>query len=170
MSKTIDAQLSQLRFPATCVVCMSPATKQNKLDKTFTYGRRSYTVTVNVPMCEQHFNAASFKGTAERIVGMIGVFLAILVGLFAMIMLMTHWQGTGQGNILLDLFAGDVFGLGMFLIVWAIVSISIAPKFADPDSKEARKAVQVTHYWPKDKFVRLSFEQENLAEIVQRMS
>src|SRR6266498_4033126 len=112
MSKTIDAQLSELRFPLTCVVCKSPASKQYKLEKTFTYGGRSYTVKVNVPMCEQHFNAASFKSPAERLVGILGVIIGILVGLFAMVMLLLRWHGTGAGNILLNLFVGGVFGLG----------------------------------------------------------
>jgi len=170
MSKTIDAQLSQLHFPMTCAVCMSPATTHYKLDKIFTYGRRSHTVKVDVPMCEQHFSAASFKGAAERFVGWLGVGISILVGLFAMVILILRWQGTGEGNILLNLFVGGVFGLGIFLIVWAIISLSIAPRFADPASKEARNAVQITHYWPKDKFVRLSFEQDYLADIVQKMS
>ena len=170
MSKTIDVQLSQIHFPMTCVVCMSRAIKHYKLDKIFTYGRRSYTVTVDVPMCDQHFNAASFKGTAERLVGTLGVILGILVGLFAMIVLILRWQGTGEGNILLNLFVGGVFGLGMFLIVWAVISLSIAPRFADPASKEAREAVRITQYWPKDQFVQLSFENEPLADIVQRSS
>jgi hypothetical protein len=168
MSKTIDAQLSQIHFPATCVVCMSPASRPYKLEKTFTYGRRSYTVKVDVPMCEQHFQVASFKGPAERLVGFIGIGLGILTGLFATIMLFLHWRGTGQGNILLNLFAGGVLGIGILLIVWAIVSLSIAPLFAETESKEARNAVQITHYWPKDQFVRLKFENEQLAEIVQR--
>lgn len=168
MSKSIDVQLSQLRFPATCVVCMSPALKEYKLQKTFTYGRRSFTVTVTVPMCEQHFNAASSKGPAERFVGMLGVIGAIPVGIFATVMLITYWQGTGQGNIPLNLLVGGIFGIGMALIVWAVVSLSIAPLFAEQDSKEARNAVRITHYWPKDQFVRLTFEQEQLAEIVQK--
>lgn len=167
MTKTIDAQLSQLRFPMTCVVCMSPATKLFKLEKIFTYGRQSYTVSVEVPMCNQHFEAASFKGTAERLVGTLGVVIGILFGLFAAIMLILRWRGTGEGNIFLNLSVAGIFGLGMFLIVWAVISLSLAPHFADPASKEARNAVRITHYWPKDQFVRLSFENEQLAEIVQ---
>jgi hypothetical protein len=146
---------------------MSPASKQYELQKTFTYGRRSYTTTVNVPMCEQHFNAASFKGPAERLVGPLGVILGILVGIFATVMLIWHWHGTGQGNIPLNLLIGGIFGIGTFLIIWAIVSLSVAPLFADRDSKEARNTVRITHYWPKDQFVRLTFENEQLAEIVQ---
>jgi hypothetical protein len=121
-------------------------------------------------MCELHLNIASYKGTAERLVGWLGVGIGILVGLFAMITLIIRWRGTGEGNILLNLFAGSVFGLGMFLIVWAIISLSIAPKFADPDSKEARNAVQIMRYWPKDQFVQLKFEHDHLADIVQKMN
>jgi hypothetical protein len=166
MPHAIDIHLSQVRFPATCVVCMSPACKEYRLQKIFTYGRRSYTVAVNAPMCDLHFASASFKGTAERLVGRLGFVAGILAGLFATIRLLLHWQATGQGNMFLNLFAGGVFGIGMFLIVWAIISLSVAPLFAEPASKEARNAVKMTRYWPRDQFVRLEFQNEELAEIV----
>ena len=170
MPKTIDVPLLQVRFPATCVVCLSPASKSYELDKTFTYGRRSYTVKVSVPMCETHFQAASFKGIAEKLVGTLGVITGILAGLLAAIILMLRWRGTGEGNIILNLFAGGVFGIGIFLIVWAVVALSIAPLFAEPESKEARNAVRITHYWPKDQIVRLEFQDEQLAEITEQTS
>jgi hypothetical protein len=147
---------------------MSPSSKEYKLEKTFTYGRRSYTVKVNVPMCDRHYEVASHKGLAERIVGILGVVIGILVGIFAMTMLILRWHGAGEGNIPLNLFAGGVFGIGMFLIVWAITALSIAPLFAERESKEARNAIRIVHYWAKDQFVRLSFENDQLAEIVQR--
>ena len=170
MSKAIDVPLSQVRFPSTCVVCMSPASKSYELQKTFTYGRRSYAVKVNVPMCELHFEAASFKGTAERLVGTLGVIGGILAGLFAAIILMVRWQGTGEGNLILNLFAGGVFGIGIFLIVWAVVALSVAPLFAQPESKEARNAVRITHYWPRNQIVRLDFQNEQLAEMVGKIN
>jgi len=168
MSKAIDVPLSQVRFPSTCVVCMSPASKQYPLEKTFTMGRRSYTVKVNVPMCDLHFEAASFKGTAEKLVGNLGVIGGILAGLFAAVTLIVRWHGTGEGNIILNLFAGGVFGIGIFLIVWAVMALSVAPLFAEPESKEARNAVRITHYWPRDQIARLDFQNEQLAEIVEK--
>jgi hypothetical protein len=167
MSKAIDVPLSQFRFPATCVVCMSPASKQYILEKTFSYGRRSYTVKVNVPMCDSHFEAASFKGMAEKLVGTLGVIGGILAGLFAAVILMIRWEGTGEGNLILKLFAGGVFGVGIFLIVWAVIALSVAPLFAEPESKEARNAVRITHYWPGKQVVRLEFQNEQLAEMVE---
>jgi hypothetical protein len=166
MPKTIDVPLSEVRFPATCVVCMSPAPKSYELQKIFTYGHRSYTVKVNVAMCDLHFEAASFKGTAEKLVGTLGVIGGILAGLFAAIILMARWRGTGEGNLILNLFAGGVFGLGIFLIVWAVVALSVAPLFAEPESQEARNAIRITRYWPSDKVVRLEFQNEQLADIV----
>ena len=170
MAKALDVFLSQVRFPPTCVVCMSPASKEYPLEKTFTMGRRSYTVKVEVPMCDTHFEAASFKGTAEKLVGTLGVVAGILVGLFAAIMMIVRWQGAGDGNIILQLIAAGVFGIGIFLIVWAVFSLSIAPLFAEPESKEARNAVRITGYWPKDQVVRLDFKNEPLAEIVKQVS
>jgi hypothetical protein len=168
MSKSIDVPLSQLKFPSTCVVCMSPASKQYELQKIFSYGRRSYTVKISVPMCNQHFEAASFKGTAEKLVGTFGIIGGIGAGLLATIILLISWQSTSHDSLILKLFAGGVFGLGIFIMVWAIISVGLAPLFAEPSSKEARNAVKITHYWPKDQFVRLEFKNEQLVEIVQR--
>jgi len=117
-------------------------------------------------MCDLHFEAASFKGTAEKLVGTLGVIGGILAGLFAAIILMARWRGTGEGNLILNLFAGGVFGLGIFLIVWAVVALSVAPLFAEPESQEARNAIRITRYWPSDKVVRLEFQNEQLADIV----
>src|ERR1041385_8025712 len=166
MPKTIDVPLSEVRFPATCVVCMSPAPKSYELQKIFTYGHRSYTVKVNVAMCDLHFEAASFKGTAEKLVGTLGVIGGILAGLFAAIILMVRWRGTGEGNLILNLLAGGVFGLGIFLIVWAVVALSVAPLFAEPESKEAPNAIRITRYWPSEKVVRLELQNAQLADIV----
>jgi hypothetical protein len=149
---------------------MSPAAKQYLLEKTFSMGRRSYTIRVNVPMCDPHFEAASFKGSAEKLVGALGVVGGILAGLFAAVILMVRWQGTGADNIILKLFAGSIFGLGIFLIVWAVMALSVAPLFAERESKEARNAVTITHYWPKDQVVRLKFQNEQLAEIVANIN
>jgi hypothetical protein len=145
---------------------MSPASKQYTLEKIFSMGRRSYTVKVNVPMCDRHFEAASFKGTAEKLVGTLAVIGGILAGLFAAIGLFLRW--VGEGNIILKLFAGGVFGLGIFLIVWAVMALSVAPLFAEPESKEARNAVRITHYWPSEQVVRLEFQNEQLAEMVEQ--
>lgn len=169
MSKSIDVQLSQLKFPSTCcVVCMSPVATEYELQKTFSYGRRSYTVKVSVPMCSQHFESASFKGTAEKLVGTLGLIGGIGAGLLVTIILLISWQETSHDSLILKLFAGGVFGLGIFVMVWAVIALGLAPLFAEPTSKEARNAVRITHYWPKDQFVRLEFENEPLAEIVQR--
>ena len=168
MSKATDVPLSQLRLPSTCVVCMSPASKHYPLEKIFSMGRRSYTVKVNVPMCDLHFQSASFKGTVEKLVGKLAVIGGILAGLFAAIILFVRWEGNGANNIILKLFGGGVFGLGIFLIVWALIALSVAPLFAEPESKEARNAVRITHYWPKDQIVRLEFQNEQLAEIVEK--
>ncbi len=119
-------------------------------------------------MCELHFEAASFKGTAEKLVGTLGMIAGILAGLTAMIVLLMHWVSTGEKNLVLNFFAGGVVGLGIFIMVWAAISLGLPPLFAAPESKEARNAVKITHYWPNDQFVRLEFQNESLAEIVQK--
>jgi len=147
---------------------MSPALKQFLLEKIFTYGRRSYTIKVNVPMCHQHFEAASFKGTAERVAGYLAMAGGILAGILAMIILLLRWEG--ENSILTKLFVGGMVGFGFFILVWWIIFASIVPLFATRESKEARNAVKITRYWPREEFVRLEFKNEHLTEIVQRAS
>ena len=168
MSKSIDAHLSQLRFPSTCVVCMSPASTQFELEKMFSYGRKTYTVKVKVPMCNQHFEAASFKGTAERFMDAMAIAGGLVAGLLAVALLYLRW--VGENGLLTKLFVGAMVGFGFFILVWWIISSSIVPLFATRESKEARNAVRITRYWPHEGFVRLDFENEQLAEIVQRSS
>ena len=168
MSKSVDVPLSQLKFPSICVVCMAPATMKYELQKIFSYGRRSYTVKAHVPMCNQHFEAASFKGTFEKLVEFLGIIEGMGAGIVAIIILLIAWQPTPYDSIFLKIFAGSIVGFGAFIIIWALIALWLAPMFAEPASKEARKAVQITNYWPRDQFVRLEFKHEPLAEIVEK--
>jgi hypothetical protein len=52
-------------------------------------------------MCDPHFEAASFKGTAEKFVSTLGVMGGILAGLFATVILFIRWEGAGESNIIL---------------------------------------------------------------------
>jgi len=150
------------------VVCLTPAAKQYQLVKTFSMGRRSYTVKVNVPMCDAHFQAATFKGTAEKLVGTLAVIGGALAGFLAAVVLFLRWEGAG--NIILKLFGGGLFGLGIFSIVWVVIAVSVAPLFAEPESKEARNAVKITHYWPREEAVRLEFQNEQVAEMAKQIN
>ena len=66
MSKAIDVLLSQVKFPSTCVVCLSPASKQYLLQKTFSMGRRSYTVKVNVRCVTHILKPQASKGRLKN--------------------------------------------------------------------------------------------------------
>lgn len=166
MSQTLDVSLPDVKFPSACVVCLSPAAKMYTIEKMFTYGRRSYTVKVPVPMCGQHFEAASTKSPAEKFVDGLAVYGGILVGLLVATIGFMRWEG--DVNIIGKLFGSGLFGFGGFIIFWWITSASIAPIFAAPDSKEARNAVQIAFYWPQNKIVRLEFKNNSLAEMVQK--
>ena len=168
MSRSIDVRLSHLKFPSTCVVCLSPASTQYELQKIFSYGRRSYTAKVKVPMCEQHFEAASFKGTGERLVATLGIISGIGAGILAAVILFVGWQPTEYDSLILKIFAGGLFGFGVFIMIWTFIALGLAPLFAEPASKEVPSAVRIRHCWPKDQVVRLEFKNVHLAEIVKR--
>jgi hypothetical protein len=170
MTKTIEVQLSQLKFPPTCVVCMSPASKQYGVSQVFSQGTRSATVHINVPMCSTHFEAASASNSAEKIVATCGVIVGIVAGIAALIILILRWVPTGNDSIILKLFIGSIVGFGVFIMVWALFTFWIAPMFAAGESKEARNAVRIVLVSPNAEILRLEFMNEQLAEIVQKQN
>jgi hypothetical protein len=166
MSKTLDVPLSDIKFHSSCVVCLSPSSKKFTLEKTFTYGRRSYTVKVPVPMCGQHFDSASSKGLLEGFFTGLAIYGGIPVGILTAYLMFSRWEG--DVNIIGKLFGSSIFGFGGFILFWWIVSASIAPIFAAPASKEARHAVQIAFYWPQTKTIRLHFKNETVFTLTQK--
>ena len=168
MSKSIDVKLAQFKFPSMCVVCMSPSTKYYGVEQVYTVGQKTYRMKVDVPMCERHYQAASFKSMAEKIVEK---FLALgcgaLAGLAAMIVLILRW--VGDNSLILKLFIGSIMGFGVFAMVWWVISSFIAPVFATSDSKQARNAVKITLHSPISQVTRLEFTNEQLAEMLQKL-
>lgn len=170
MSKSIDIQVPQLKFPLTCVVCMSPASKQYEVQQVYSRGRGSATVKIDVPMCDLHFEAASFKSTAEKLVSTFGLIIGILLAIIAIIVLMMRWVSPEATHIVLRLLLGSIFGFGAFIMVWALFSFWLAPMFAEPESNEARNAIKITQVSPQGNILRLEFSNEQLAEIVQELN
>ena len=147
---------------------MSPASKQYEVNQVYSRGSGSATVRINVLMCRSHFEAASAKNSAERLVGALGVIVGILAGIAALIILIMRWVPTGNDSVILKLFIGSIVGFGVFIMVWAVVALWLAPMFADRESKEARGAVRIVQVSPRAEVLRLEFMNEQLAEIVQK--
>jgi hypothetical protein len=166
MSKSIMVPLSQVQFPSACVVCMSPAPKQYQIQQIFTFGKSSYTVAVDVPMCDPHFAAASFKGTAERLTEILGIVAGGLAGILAAVLLFLRWEG--DVHWFFKILGGALFGFGIFLLVWWMIAMVIAPHLATPESKEARNAVKITRFLPGEQMVRLDFKNEQMSDEMQK--
>lgn len=166
MSKSILCPPHQVHFPSTCVVCLSPASKSYPIQQVFTYGRRSHKITIDVPMCESHFTSASFKGSAEKITGCLGIGAGILAGIISVILLFLRWAG--DNSLIKKLFVAAILGFGAFILVWWLIAILIAPLLAVPESKRARKAVQITRYVPGQQLVELTFVNEEVARLVEK--
>jgi hypothetical protein len=113
-------------------------------------------------MCSLHFQSATCRGKAEKLVGTLAPIIAMVGGLFSTIMLLVQWQG----KVLLNLFTAGMLGIVIFLALWAVISIVLAPLFATSAAKKARHAVRMRRYWYQDQFVRLEFQNEQLAETV----
>jgi hypothetical protein len=84
-----------------------------------------------------------------------------------MILLLVRGQAIEPEILFRHLFVASLLAIPIFLIVWAVISVALAPLFAVPATKEAHYAVRFRRYWPKDQFVRLEFQNEQLADIVQ---
>jgi len=167
MSKSIDVKLAQFKFPSMCVVCMSPSSKFFGIEQVYTLGRRTYRMKVDVPMCEQHYQAGSFKSGLEKFVEkFVSLGCGVLAGIAAMIVLILRW--VGDNSLILKLFMGSIMGFGVFAMVWWVVSSFIAPVFATRESKEARNAVKITLHSPITQVTRLEFANEQLAEMLQK--
>jgi len=167
MSKSVDVKLAQFKFPSMCVVCMSPSSKYFGIEQVYTYGRKTYRMKVDVPMCEQHYQAASFKSTVEKVVEkFVALGCGALAGVAAMIVLILRW--VGDNSLILKLFMGSIMGFGAFVMVWWVISSFVAPLFATRESKEARNAVKITLHSPITQVTRLEFANEQLAEMLQK--
>lgn len=165
MSKSIIAPLSQIRFPPNCVICLSSASKTYPIQQVFTFGRRAHTITVDVPMCNIHHEKASFKSPVERAFGCLGIVGGILAGILMMILLFMRW--VGDNSLVTKLFVAAIVGFGVFVLVWWIIAVQIAPLFAVPESKEVRNAVRITRFIPNEHMVQLEFRNEQAADFVQ---
>ena len=168
MSKSVDVNLAQFTFPSVCVACMSPSSKYFGVEQVYTYGNKTYRMKVDVPMCEQHYQAASFKSSIEKFVEkLVAPGGGILAGIAAMILLILRW--VGDNSLIIKLFIGAIMGFGVFVMVWWVVSAFIAPLFATRESKQARNAVKITRHSPIDQITRLEFANEQMAELLQNM-
>ena len=70
-----------------CAICLSPVSREYKLEGTFNYEPQ---VTYDDHSCSyggMHFEAASFKSPAERLVNWLAVFGGMLFGLACVILL-----------------------------------------------------------------------------------
>jgi hypothetical protein len=150
---------------------MSPPSENYALKRVFSYGRRrAYTVKINLPMCKAHYEAANFKSPLEKSMEWLSLMAATVLGLAVTIGLLRFWSSTGQGNPILNLFSGGIMGAGAFIVTWAVGLIWLAPLFAAPESKAARQAVRIKLYRPQDQSVRLEFQDEQLAGMVEAAS
>jgi hypothetical protein len=163
MPRSIKVQGKSVAMPPQCVVCLQPAANTYKIDKSFTYGNRTVYLTLPVPMCDAHYGLAMTKNQKEKAVGKMGMIAGIIVGLLVAIGLNVYWASTHQGSLAFNIPLAVFLGVGFFLIVWLATMFWLAPSFANPESKKARRAVRIKAYWPRDDVMQLEFENDRMA-------
>jgi len=151
-------------FPPYCVVCMEPALRAYSIEKTFSYGRRSKVISLQAPMCDEHFLAASSTSRGEILTARIGLAAGILVGLLVATGLLFYWVSSGQGSLLLNIPLAIIIGSGFFLIIWTATVYWFAPFFAPTRVKHVRNAVRLRKFWPAADILALDFANNRVAE------
>lgn len=168
MPKSINVPIDRVNFPPACVVCLSSESRTYMIQQVYTYGRKSESVTLGVPMCEAHYEAASYKGLAERAFGCLGVTGGILAGILFVVFLLLRWED--GGGVFAKIFMSVIVGFGGFILAWWVIAVLIAPLFAASTSKEARNAVKIILVQPFDQRMVLAFRNEAMADAVESMN
>jgi hypothetical protein len=104
------------------------------------------------------------KSKAEKMIGRLGFWLGLALGLAVAVGLLVHWAGTGQGSWIPNILLGLVVGAGIFLVFWTATLFWLAPRFAGRDSLRVREAVRILRYWPGDQLMELEIENDRVAD------
>ncbi len=167
MGTRIRLRGTKIQFPQGCVVCGQPADCDYPLERTLSYGSRSVTIQLPVPMCAAHYDLAVQPDPLERAIEHAGLATGALLGVVVTVSLILYWESSGQGGWLNDLIA-LVPGAGIFLAVWMGAKYGLAPYFGAPLARSARRAVQIRRYFPITQELELEFINERVAQAVQR--
>lgn len=170
MTRLLTFKGSDLQFPGACLVCQLPAENQYEVTRTISYGNRSITLTLPIPLCKQHHGIASRKSPAEIMVGRAGLVLGGLAGIAALAALLIYWSGSGQGSLITNLLIAGVTGIGAFLIIWGTAAFFVAPIFADKESKAVRNILQIRRYWPANQDIQLEIANDAAAEQIASLN
>jgi hypothetical protein len=170
MSRRLTFKGSDLQFPGVCLVCQLPAEKKYDVSRTISYGNRTITISLPIPLCQRHHDIAVQKSPAEILVGRAGLVLGCLAGIATPAALLVYWSGSGQGSLITNILIAGVTGIGAFLIVWGAIAFFLAPVFASQESKAVRNILQIRHYWPGTQDIQLDFGSDAAAELVTNLN
>jgi hypothetical protein len=151
-------------------VCLQPADKKWDVSHTINFGKHSTTLTLPMPLCDQHFAITSTKTRAERWIERLGFIMGIAVGVGFTLGAPYYWSVSQPGNLILKLFIGAFVGLGMFLIVWSLLAFSVAPLFVDPAAKAVRNAMSIRRYGLANQDLELEFADAVTAELIAEIN
>lgn len=166
MQNRITLHGVDVKFPPVCLVCRAPAQKNYKIDRTFSYGKSSMTVTIPIPLCEQHHTLAVTPSSTEKTVGRIGLILGVLSGAGAAYALWNMWSKNPNNSQMTMILMSGFFGISALVIIWSIFSFWLAPMFGSKEAKEVRNVMKIRHFWPGKYDVQLEFTDPNTAQLV----
>lgn len=155
-----------VKFPPICLACLAPAQKQYNIDRTFSYGKSSMTVTIPIPLCEAHHTLAVSRSSAEKTVGNVGLVLGLLSGAGVAYTLWNMWSKNPNNNQPTLIFLAGFFGISALIILWSIFSFWLAPMFGSREAKKVRNVMKIRRFWPAKYDVQLEFTDPNTARLV----
>jgi hypothetical protein len=156
----------EVKFPSVCLVCQAPAQKQYNIDRTFSYGKSSMTVTIPIPLCVDHHKLAVSSSSAEKTVGLIGLVLGLLSGAGVAYALWNMWSKNPNNDQMTLIFMAGFFGISALIILWSIFSFWLAPMFAGKEAKAVRNVMKIRRFWPAKYDLQLEFVDPKTAQLV----
>ena len=161
MGKEVKIVGKDMQWPTECANCLEPANKKFEIDKSFSYGNVTRTVTVKIPLCEKHYKIVSEKTGPQKMLSKIIPLISVIIGILVVFAYMNFIEGSLGAKI----FAGILLGLGSFVTLWAGLYFGLVPMFATPEAKKVRDSVKIKKFWPPD-VIQYEFENIGFADKV----
>ena len=155
-----------VKFPPLCLVCLAPSQKQYQIERTFSLGKSSMTVTIPIPLCEAHNTLAVSRSSTEKGIERTGLALGLIAGAAVAYTLWNMWSTNPNNSQTTLIFLAGFFGLSAVLILWAIFAFWIAPMFGSKEAKQVRNVMKIRHFWPAKYDVQLEFTDPKIAQMV----
>lgn len=166
--RSIRFRDKEIDFQSACVYCLCWAREKYPFERTFFFGQRSEVLQIHAPLCHKHLRLANQISAAQRWSDRLAVLLGMILGGASCAGLLSYWDATAQGTLILNGLLGIITGGSLGFTLWAVIHFWLTPLFASAESKEIINSLRITKYDPSRGFLELSFANDTAAELARR--